>query len=165
MSDGHAAGLTSQLVIANMKPDTMHLLVAWMYGTARDLLTFQQAVELYAASDRYGMTSLHQACIHQIIYHHLRLPRNQCAAPEVINPHVRILRPSKLVYELWIIADAMGSGAVVQVRRPALLVCSVYRSERALSQKCLFMPAHTCSMLQLCYLLLLGSHLSAYKLH
>lgn len=71
------AGITAKATIADMEPETFELMLGWMYGTIDVVLPLDQAVDVYVASDRLGMTALHDACAHNHctdFARHLQLP-------------------------------------------------------------------------------------------
>lgn len=108
------AGVTGKVVLADTEPDTMELLVGWMYGRVNKALGLCQAVDLYVASDKYAVLDLQQACV-EIIAHRVA--------------SLSAMIPSLVVYKLWQFATAIGSDAVVQVRNTlrgcarAILAC------------------------------------------
>ena len=83
-----------------MEPETMELLVGWLYGKVDKSLTLRQAAGLFVASDRFNVLDLQKACV-KIIAH--RVAPMSCMLPDL------------LVYNLLQYARAIGCDAIVWV--------------------------------------------------
>ena len=92
--------MTSKVVLTDIEPETMELLVGWLYGKVDKPLTLRQAADLFVASDRFDVPDLQQACV-KIIAHRV----------EMLSP----MLPQLLVYNLWQYATTIGSDAIVRV--------------------------------------------------
>ncbi len=86
-----------------MNPETFSLLLDWMYGTIDMVLTLDKAVDLFKASDRLGMMSLHTECA-QIIALSLNAKPDSEGVVEI-----------EEVKELWDFATTIHSEVVMQV--------------------------------------------------
>ena len=99
------AGITAKATIADMEPETFESMLGWMYGTIDVVLPLDQAVNVYVASDRLGMTALHDACAHIIAQ---TLPRTS-------------YRYIEDVMELWHFATVIQSEVVIKVITASLV--------------------------------------------
>ena len=88
-----------------MHPKTFSLLLDWMYGTIDMVLPLDKAVDVFVASDRLGMMSLHAECA-QII-----------ALSLTAKPNSELLEGTDVeeVAELWTFATAIQSEVVMKV--------------------------------------------------
>ena len=94
------AGITAKATIADMEPETFELMLGWMYGTIDVVLPLDQAVDVYVASDRLGMTALHDACAHIIAQTLPGIP-SSCCIENVVG--------------LWHFATVIQSEVVIKV--------------------------------------------------
>ena len=90
-----------------MHPKTFSLLLDWMYGTIDMELPLDKAVDLFVASDRLSMMSLHTECS-QIIVLSLKV------TPE---SHLEEIDDEEVeeVEKLWNFATAIQSQVVMKV--------------------------------------------------
>ena len=56
------AGLVCKAVIDELDPNTFEIMVKWIYGTEAVNMGLWQAVDVFIASDRFGISSLNSAC-------------------------------------------------------------------------------------------------------
>ena len=66
---GHTvAGRTSKVVITDLRPEIFSVMDEWMYRTCQRNLCLYQAMQLFVARDKYGVTSLHSQCPQSLKY-------------------------------------------------------------------------------------------------
>lgn len=89
------AGRTRKAVIYELHPDTFEIMVKWIYGSEAFNMGLWQAVDVFIASDRFGIISLNSACC-SIIYNGLWHLRNKHPISSVFVGPVEDLRQSAL---------------------------------------------------------------------